>query len=467
MPTSDSPRVRFAPSPTGFLHVGGARTALFNWLYARQTGGVFLLRIEDTDRARSSAQMTRAILDGLQWLGLEWDEGPLHQADGAERHRADVDRLLSGGAAYRCFCTPEELEARREAAGSREEEAFRYGRSCVALEPGASRRRAEAGESFSVRFLIPEGTTEWDDLVHGPTRFRNADIEDFVILRTDGTPTYNLAVVSDDVAMGITHVIRGDDHLSNTPKQILLYGALREPTPVFGHLPMILGADGKRLSKRHGATAVGEYAERGILPQALVNFLALLGWNPGDDREIMTLAELTVAFSLERINKKSAVFDPEKLEWMNSQHLSRLSGRELLPLVADRLVDAGLTLAGGDRGSAGLVRPVDGAAEAACPLPARLRAAGAPFSRPAGGLRARRGRETLERSGGNAGAPRPRRGRARYPLHLGAGADRGGATRGRRSGGGWLRQARAPAPAGADRRRGEPGNRPGGGDDGT
>ena len=296
MSTSDSPRVRFAPSPTGFLHVGGARTALFNWLYAQQMGGVFVLRIEDTDRERSSAEMTQAILDGLQWLGLGWDEGPFHQADGAERHRADVDRLLSGGAAYRCFCTAEELEARRDAAGKEAEEAFRYDRTCVALEPGESRRRAEAGESFSVRFLIPEGTTEWDDLVHGATRFRNADIEDFVILRTDGTPTYNLAVVSDDLAMGITHVIRGDDHLSNTPKQILLYEALRAPTPTFGHLPMILGPDGKRLSKRHGATAVGEYAGKGILSQALVNFLALLGWNPGDEREIMTLPELISAF---------------------------------------------------------------------------------------------------------------------------------------------------------------------------
>ncbi|HEX6926506.1 MAG TPA: glutamate--tRNA ligase [Longimicrobiaceae bacterium] len=336
---TDRPRFRFAPSPTGYLHVGGARTALFNWLLARQLGGVFVLRIEDTDRERSSDEMTEAILDGMRWLGLDWDEGPFHQADGFERHRREVDRLLELGHAYRCFCTPEQLQARREALG----EEYRYERTCLAVPPEESERRMAAGEPFAVRFRVPEGSTEWDDLVHGPTRWRNEDIEDFVILRTDGTPIYNLAVVSDDIAMRISHVIRGDDHLSNTPKQILLYRALAAPVPRFAHLPMILGPDGKRLSKRHGATSVGEYRERGFLPQALVNFLALLGWNPGDEQEIMTVDELVQRFSLERVNKKSAVFDPEKLEWMNGQHISRLSGEELLPLVAPRLVKAGLT----------------------------------------------------------------------------------------------------------------------------
>jgi glutamyl-tRNA synthetase len=333
------PRVRFAPSPTGFLHVGGARTALFNWLFARQLGGELVLRIEDTDRDRSSEEMTTAILDGLTWLGLDWDRGPYHQADGFDRHRGDADILLRKGAAYRCFCPPAELQAKREAEG----EEYRYDRACAALDPAEVRRRMDAGEPHTIRFRVPAGTTEWDDMVHGLTRFSNDDIEDFVILRTDGTPVYNLAVVSDDVAMEITHVIRGDDHLSNTPKQLLLYRALGAPEPRFAHLPMILGPDGKRLSKRHGATAVGEYREQGILPNALLNFLALLGWNPGDEQEIMLPHELIARFSIERVNKKSAVFDPIKLEWMNGQHISRTPAPELLPLVVPALVETGLT----------------------------------------------------------------------------------------------------------------------------
>jgi glutamyl-tRNA synthetase len=339
---SEAPRVRFAPSPTGYLHVGGARTALFNWLYARQTGGVFVLRVEDTDRERSSDEMTRAILDGMTWLGLAWDEGPYHQADGFERHRADVQRLLDGGAAYRCFCAPEALNARREAAEA-QNEYFRYDRRCMAVSADESDARAAAGAPFTVRFRVPDGVTEWDDVVHGPTRWKNDDIEDFIVLRSDGTPIYNLAAVSDDIDMRITHVLRGDDHLANTPKQILIYRALGAEVPKFGHLPMILGPDGKRLSKRHGATAVGEYQAQGMLPSALNNFLALLGWNPGDDQELMDLSELVSRFSLERINKKSAVFDPEKLAWMNGQHLMRTPAPELLPLVAPHLVAQGLT----------------------------------------------------------------------------------------------------------------------------
>ena len=333
------PRVRFAPSPTGYLHVGGARTALFNWLYARSRGGAFVLRIEDTDRERSSDEMTSAILEGMTWLGLDWDEGPYHQADGFDRHRADVERLLHADRAYRCFCTAEELQVRRDAAGDE----YRYDRSCAALPAAEIQRRLGAGAPFTVRFRVPEGSTTWDDAVHGATRFRNEDIDDFIVLRSDGTPIYNLAVVSDDVFMRISHVIRGDDHLSNTPKQILLYEALGAEVPVFAHLPMILGPDGKRLSKRHGATAVGEYREQGILPRALINFLALLGWNPGDDQEIMLPSELIARFTLERVNKKSAIFDPEKLEWMNAQHVSALSGAELLPLAAPALIGQGLT----------------------------------------------------------------------------------------------------------------------------
>jgi glutamyl-tRNA synthetase len=334
----DPVRVRFAPSPTGYLHVGGARTALFNYLFARKTGGAFVLRIEDTDRERSTDESTRTILDGMTWLGLAWDEGPVHQADGLARHQGDAARMLAEGHAYRCFCTPGELAAKREAM----KHEYRYDRACYAIPPEEGERRAAAGEPFTVRFRVPEGTTEWDDVVHGVTTFDNASIEDFIILRTAGTPIYNLAVVSDDVDMRITHVVRGDDHIANTPKQILLYQALGAPVPTFAHLPMILGPDGKKLSKRHGATAVGDYAELGILPEALFNFLALLGWNPGDEREVMGKEELVEAFSLERINKKAAVFDTEKLLWMNGQYLARKPAEEVLALVGSQLVAEGL-----------------------------------------------------------------------------------------------------------------------------
>jgi glutamyl-tRNA synthetase len=336
-------RVRFAPSPTGYLHVGSARTALFNWLFARHHGGVFILRIEDTDRERSSAGMTDAILDGLMWLGLDWDEGPLHQADGVQRHHDDALRLLHDGHAYRCFCTPQELDERR--ARHPGAAAFRYDRRCFALSPAESAARANAGEPHTIRFRVPPGTTRWRDAVHGEVAFDNADIEDFIILRSDGTPIYNMAVVSDDVAMRITHVIRGDDHISNTPKQILLYVALGAELPTFAHVPMILGADGKRLSKRYGATAVGEYQQQGILPEALFNFLALLGWSPGTDEEILSRAELVARFSLDNINRKSAIFDTTKLEWMNGRYLAATPSAQLVaPLrafvqVADVRVD--------------------------------------------------------------------------------------------------------------------------------
>ena len=342
---SDDVRVRFAPSPTGYLHVGGARTALFNWLFARHHGGTFVLRIEDTDRARSSDEMVSAILEGMEWLGLDWDEGPHHQADGLDRHRADALRLLDEGKAYRCFCSPEELQAKREeaeAAGG----GYRYDRRCLReVPPEEGKARAEAGEPFVVRFQVPEGATAWDDAVHGDTRFDNAEIDDFIILRTDGTPIYNLAVVSDDHEMSISHVIRGDDHLSNTPKQILLYEALGFERPTFAHLPLILGPDGKRLSKRHGATAVGEYQHQGILPGAMMNFLALLGWSPGDDTEVMDADELIERFTLDRINKKSAVFDRDKLEWLNGRYLADAPAEALVPGITDRLVAMGVDAA--------------------------------------------------------------------------------------------------------------------------
>ncbi|HSJ24281.1 MAG TPA: glutamate--tRNA ligase [Longimicrobiales bacterium] len=340
MTEQTAPRVRFAPSPTGFLHVGGARTALFNWLFARRHGGVFVLRIEDTDRERSSDAMTQAILDGMRWLGLDWDEGPVHQADGLARHRQDGRRLLENGTAYRCFCTVEELDRRRQAHPDGPD-AFRYDRRCAAIPADESASRAAGGEAHTVRFLVPPGRTVWADAVHGEISFDNGDIEDFIILRTDGTPIYNMAVVSDDADMRITHVIRGDDHISNTPKQIMLYRALDVAVPVFAHVPMILGADGRRLSKRHGATAIGEYEAQGILPDAMVNFLALLGWSPGNDDEILDRAELVRRFDLTGINRKSAVFDPTKLEWMNGRYLAARASSELGTAVREILRSGG------------------------------------------------------------------------------------------------------------------------------
>ena len=335
-------RVRFAPSPTGFLHVGGARTALFNWLFARHHGGVFVLRIEDTDRDRSKPEHTEAILGALRWLGLDWDEGPTFQSDGVDRHRADARRLLKAGLAYRDFTTTEELAKARESA--KEEGADRRlpRRRAEALPAGEAEERAESGERHAVRFLVPEGETVWEDMVHEEMRFQNSDIDDLVILRSDGRPTYNLAVASDDAEHRITHVIRGDDHLSNTPKQVLLYEALGHPVPTFGHVPMILGSDGKRLSKRHGATAVGEYESQGLLPEAMVNFLALLGWSPGDDQEVMSVEELVQRFSMERVLKKSSIFDLKKLDWLSGQHFNASTAEALEPALTEGIEAAGL-----------------------------------------------------------------------------------------------------------------------------
>jgi glutamyl-tRNA synthetase len=342
-----SDRLRFAPSPTGYLHVGGARTALFNWLYAKHYGGVMLLRIEDTDKARSTDDSTRAIFEGLEWLGLTWDEDVAHQGANLERHQRDARALLASGKAYRCFCTPAELEARRQEAADHKE-AFRYDGRCDRLEKDVIERRVAAGDPFVIRFRVPEGTTTWKDVVHGDITFPNKDIDDFVILRSDGTPIYNLAVVSDDIGMRITLVMRGDDHISNTPKQIMLYEALGATLPRFAHLPMIHGTDGKKLSKRHGATAVGDYQHMGILPQAMNNFLALLGWSPGHDIEVMSMDDMMRLFTTEGLSKKAAIFDPKKLEWMNGQHLSRASAELLLPVVARALHEAGLVNPGDD-----------------------------------------------------------------------------------------------------------------------
>ena len=335
--TVPPPRVRFAPSPSGYLHVGGARTALFNWLFARGLGGVFVLRIEDTDAGRSSIEMAEGIVEGLRWLGLDWDEGPLcggphepyFQSQRFAFHRQLADRLLASGAAYYCYCSQEELAARRQTA-EQSGGGWIYDRTCRALTAEQISARDASGQPKAVRLAMPAGVISFDDIVHGTISFDSANIEDFIIVRSDGTPTYNLSVVSDDVEMRITHVIRGDDHISNTPKQIAIYQALGEAVPQFAHVPMILGADKKRLSKRHGATSVGEYEKQGFLPEAMLNFLALLGWSPGSgDRELFSRDELIEAFGLEGITGSDAVFNPEKLGWFNQQHMARLPAAEV------------------------------------------------------------------------------------------------------------------------------------------
>jgi glutamyl-tRNA synthetase len=350
-PPEGAPRVRFAPSPTGFLHVGGGRTALFNWLFARRTGGRFILRIEDTDQQRSTEESVRTILEGLEWLGIDWDEGPFFQSRGVERHKAMARGMAAEGKAYWCFCAVEAIEARRRAAESAGS-AWTYDRTCLALPADEVRRRLDSGAAAALRFKVPAGTTAWDDMVHGATSFDNAVIEDLVLLRSEGSPTYNLSCVADDLDMRVTHVIRGDDHISNTPKQILLYRALGHEPPVFAHLPLILGADKKRLSKRHGAVSVTEYRDRGYLPEAMFNFLALLGWAPGDDREKMGRDEMIAAFSVGAINRKGAVFDEQKLEWLNGQYINDLSADRLADMVRPDLERAGLLRPDLDAGGA-------------------------------------------------------------------------------------------------------------------
>jgi nondiscriminating glutamyl-tRNA synthetase len=330
--TTSATRLRFAPSPTGFLHVGGARTALYNWLYARKHNAVFVLRIEDTDLLRSSEEMVQVILNSLQWLGLNWDEGPYFQSDRLELYRKAAFTLLEQQKAYRCFCKPEDLNARREAA-VKERGFWKYERVCLRLTQDEIQQKLDSREPFAIRFLVAEGSTSFHDLVHGEISLDHGPVDDFVLLRSDGHPTYHLSVVVDDIDMKISHVIRGDDHISNTPKQLMLYNAFEVNPPRFAHLPLILGPDKKRLSKRHGSVAVEEYQNQGILPEALVNFLALLGWNPGDEREILSREELVQEFALEKVNSSNAVFDVKKLQWMNGKYLSSIN----LEAVVDRL----------------------------------------------------------------------------------------------------------------------------------
>jgi glutamyl-tRNA synthetase len=319
-------RTRFAPSPTGDLHIGGARTALFNWLLARHSQGVFILRIEDTDVARSTQESIQVILDAMTWLGMDWDEGPFYQTQRISLYREAAEKLLKEGKAYRCYCTPEELETKREAAlkaGMKP----KYDRTCLGRKSFPSERPS------AIRFLSPEeGKTVVEDLIQGRVEFDNTELDDLIILRSDGLPTYNFSVVVDDATMGITHVIRGNDHLNNTPRQIQIYQALGYPIPNFGHVPMILGPDKKKLSKRHGAQSVMEYKKMGYLPQAVVNYLVRLGWSYGDQEEF-TREELIEKFSLEAVGRSAAAINPGKLDWLNSQYIKKIELKELVQRV--------------------------------------------------------------------------------------------------------------------------------------
>ena len=337
------PRVRFAPSPTGYLHVGGARTALFNWLFARHHGGTLVLRIEDTDLERSTVEMVEGILQGLRWLGMDWDEGPFFQTQRLDLYREAAAKLVGSGHAYYCFCSKDELEKRRAMAATQGRPP-KYEGTCRKISPDESARRVAAGEAGAVRFAVPQsGATAFDDAVFGHIEFANTELEDFVLLRGDGGPTYHLSVVADDIDMRMTHIIRGADHISNTPKQVLLYQALGAPLPVFAHVPLILGPDKTRLSKRHGATSVIAYRDEGIVPEAFRNFLALLGWTPPEGTPgILGDSGLIRLFGLEGISRSNAVFDHAKLDWFNAEYIRSYAGEKLLPLIEEEWAKAGM-----------------------------------------------------------------------------------------------------------------------------
>ena len=350
MTATQRPRVRFAPSPTGFLHVGGARTALFNWLFARQEGGTLLLRIEDTDVERNKPELVDGILGALKWLGIEWEEGPFFQSQRLEMYRAAAERILASGAGFACYCKPAAYaggDAVEEHEGEGDDEGQKATKNiacpCRDLTDADLAAKEKQGIPRAIRFRTPNtGTTKFEDAVFGSREVQNADIEDFVLLRSNGLPTYQLSVVVDDIDMRITHVIRGADHLSNTPKQVLIYQALGAAPPIFAHVPLILGPDRTRLSKRHGATSVGSYAEEGFLPEAFRNFLALLGWSPGEDLQYLRTPELIGRFSLSGISRTNAIFDRAKLEWFNTQYFQRPPVEELLPYVEAELKRAAL-----------------------------------------------------------------------------------------------------------------------------
>lgn len=346
-------RVRFAPSPTGKLHIGGARTAIYNWAFARANGGTFILRIDDTDPARSTDENTQIILRAMRWLGLDWDEGPdkggdfgpYAQTERLEIYRKAAHTLLAEGKAYPCFCTPEKLAADKKAAEERHDPFQGYQRTCRNIDPAEAQARIEAGEPYTIRIKVPldRGDVIVHDAVHGDVTFNARELDDFIIFRSDGTPTYNFATVVDDALMGITHIIRGDDHLSNTPRQIMVYEALGAPVPEFAHISMILGPDGKKLSKRHGATSVEEYRDAGYLSDAFVNYLALLGWSLDGETTIVPRDVLASQFSLDHVSKNPAKSDPERLNWINATYLSTMDNKTFsVQVLIPELVFAGL-----------------------------------------------------------------------------------------------------------------------------
>jgi len=327
------PVIRFAPSPTGHLHIGGVRTALFNYLYSKSQNGRFILRIEDTDISRSSREMAGEILNGLQWLGIHWDEGPIYQSEHFPRYREIALQLLEEKKVYRCFCTPEEIEARRKASEKQGEQIYKYDRHCLQLTPEQIEEKLRQKIPFVLRFFIPEGMTFFKDRLHKEMKTENNQLEDFVILKSDGTPTYHLSVVADDSDMEITDVIRGDDHLSNTFKQVLLFRALGKKPPKYAHLPLILGPDKKKLSKRHGETSVLEFKRKGYLPEAIVNYLSQLSWLPADSKTVFPIEELINRFQLHKVSKNSPVFDYDKLHYVNSRAIQGKDSQELLELL--------------------------------------------------------------------------------------------------------------------------------------
>ena len=336
-----SVRTRFAPSPTGYLHIGGVRTALFNWLYARHCGGTFVLRIEDTDKERSTNESVQAILEGMAWMGLDYDEGPIYQSDRLERYKEVIDQLLDAGQAYRCYCTREELDKVREeqrAQGIKP----RYNRHC------RDQHNPERPDVESViRFKNPlEGSVQFDDAIRGQIVISNEELDDLVITRANGSPTYNFAVVVDDIDMGITHVIRGDDHVNNTPRQINIFKALGEALPIFVHVPMIVGGDGQRLSKRHGAVSVLQYRDEGFLPEAMLNYLVRLGWSSGD-QEIFSLDEMISSFDIQDVNRAASAFDVDKLKWLNQHYIKASDSAQLVSLLSERLKDRGIDVSSG------------------------------------------------------------------------------------------------------------------------
>ena len=351
-PQNDAIRVRFAPSPTGELHIGGARTALYNWAFARACGGTFVLRIEDTDPERSTEENKQVILRALRWLDLGWDEGPevggdfgpYLQTERFDTYREALERLKERGAVYPCFCTKEELDEKRAQAEKTQGGYSGYDRTCRNLDPAEAQKRIDAGEPHVWRLKVPDnhGAIEFEDAVYGPMSFPADVMDDMILVRTDGTPTYNFAVVCDDANMQISHVIRGDDHLSNTPRQILIYEALGYKVPTFAHLSMILGSDGKKLSKRRNATSVEQYRDMGYLPDTLVNFLALLGWSLDGETTIIDRETLKSSFSLDRITKKDAIFDETKLDWMNGVYIQNMPASEWVDATAPFLIQAGL-----------------------------------------------------------------------------------------------------------------------------